>query len=94
VQSRKDWADKSDDAFWAYRTVLKTSIGTTLFRLVYRKPCHLPRELEHKAYWAIEHLNFDLKSTEETRLLQLNELDEIYLDAYESSRIYKERMKR
>jgi len=46
-------------------------------------------ELEHKAYWVIKHLNFDLKSVQDRRLLQLNELEKIRLDAYESSRIYK-----
>jgi len=50
--------------------------------------------LEHKAYWAIKHFNFDSKSAGEKRLLQLNELEEIRLDAYESLRLYKERMKR
>jgi len=69
----------------AYQTALKTPIG---------KPRHLPVELEHKAYWAIKHLNFDLKSAGTRRLFQLNELEEIHLDAYESSRIYKERIKR
>jgi len=48
----------------------------------------------YKVYWAIKHFNFDLKSAGERRLLQLNELEEICLDAYESSRIYKERTKR
>ena len=41
TQSRKDWVDKLDDALWAYRMAFKTPIGTTLFRLVYGKPCHL-----------------------------------------------------
>ena len=51
-------------------------------------------ELEHKAYRVIKYLNFNLKSVSKRRLLQLNELEEIRLDAYESSKNYKERMKR
>ena len=72
----------------------KTPINTTPFRLIYGKLCHTPIEFKHRAYWAIKFLNFDLKAAGEKRLLQLNELEEIRCDAYESSRIYKEKMKR
>ena len=93
-RSRKDWSMKLTDALWAYRTAYKTPIGMTPFKLVYGKSCHLPVELEHKAYWVIKLLNFDMKTAGEKRKLQLHELDELRLDSYENARIYKERTKR
>ncbi|XP_074290367.1 uncharacterized protein LOC141617091 [Silene latifolia] len=93
-RSRKDWSIKLNDALWAYRTAFKTPIGTSPFRLVYGKPCHLPVKMEHKPHWAIRLSNFDLKEAGEKRLLDLNELEELRLNAYESSRIYKEKTKK
>ncbi|GJU70156.1 reverse transcriptase domain-containing protein [Tanacetum coccineum] len=54
-ENRASWSDKLDDALWAFRTAYKTPIGCTPYKLVYGKACHLPIELEHKAYWALKH---------------------------------------
>nr|GEU81521.1 reverse transcriptase domain-containing protein [Tanacetum cinerariifolium] len=49
-ENRASWSDKLDDALWEFRTAYKTPIGCTPCKLVYGKACHLPVELEHKAY--------------------------------------------
>nr|GEY10760.1 reverse transcriptase domain-containing protein [Tanacetum cinerariifolium] len=57
------WSDKLDDALWAFRTAYKTLIECTPYKLVYGKAFHLPVELEHKAYWALKHANFQFKDS-------------------------------
>ncbi|GJV15419.1 reverse transcriptase domain-containing protein [Tanacetum coccineum] len=93
-ENRASWSDKLDDVLWAFRTAFKTPIGCTPYNLVYRKACHLPIELEHKAYWALKHANFDLKSAGDHQKVQLNELNELRDQAYENSLIYKRRQRR
>nr|GEV62017.1 reverse transcriptase domain-containing protein [Tanacetum cinerariifolium] len=48
-------------------------------------------ENQHKAYWALKHVNFDIKTTGDHRKLQLNELHD---QTYENSLIYKEKTKK
>ncbi|RDX81728.1 gag-pol, partial [Mucuna pruriens] len=66
---------QAKDALWAHRTVYGTPLGMSPYRIVFGKACHLPVEMEHRAYWALQ------------------ELDELRLEAYENSQIYKQKFK-
>ena len=95
VQSnRKDWSNRLEDALWVHRTAYKASIAMSPYRVVFGKPCHLLVEIEHRAYWDVKSCNFSLDQVGEERKLQLNELDEIRLEAYQKSMFYKEKTKR
>ncbi|RVW72124.1 hypothetical protein CK203_057956 [Vitis vinifera] len=66
----------------------------SLYRLVYGKACHLPVEFEYKAWWTIKKVNIDLTRAEMKRCLDLNEMEELRNDAYNNSKVAKQRMKR
>nr|GEU39607.1 DNA-directed DNA polymerase [Tanacetum cinerariifolium] len=92
-ENRASWSDKLDDALWAFCTAYKTPIGCTPYKLVYGKACHLPIELEHKAYWVLKQANFDLAVAGDHLKVQLNELNELRDHAYENSLIYKKKQR-
>ena len=64
------------------------------YKMIYGKACHLPLELEHKAYWAIKELNYDFKLAGEKRLFDISSLDEWRTQAYENAKLFKEKVKR
>ena len=92
--NRKDWSLKLLDSLWACRTAYKTILGMPPYRLVYGKACHLPVEIEYKAWWAAKKLNLDMGRAGLKRLLDINKLEELRNDAYFNSRITKDKLKK
>ncbi|RDX79744.1 hypothetical protein CR513_39803, partial [Mucuna pruriens] len=63
------------------------------YRIISSKACHLPVEIKHRAYWVVKQCNLAYDQAGKQRKLQLQELEELHLEAYENSQIYKKKVK-
>ncbi|XP_076911756.1 uncharacterized protein LOC143572381 [Bidens hawaiensis] len=69
-------------------------IGTTHYRLVYGKDCHLPVEIAQRSYWATKHVNMNYDDAGKARKLALCEIEELRDEAYDCASGYKSKMKK
>ena len=90
--SRKEWSKKLGDALWAYRTAYKNPMGMPPYNMVYGKACHLPLELEQQAFWEVRKLNAEPKLACKKCLLNFTSLDDWRSEAYESAKMFKEKV--
>ncbi|RDX86872.1 hypothetical protein CR513_31737, partial [Mucuna pruriens] len=87
--NRKNWNQLLEDSLWAHRMAYQTSLGISPYQIVFCKACHLLVEIKHRAYWAVKRCNLVFNQASKERKFKLQELEELRLESYENSKIYK-----
>ena len=75
------WADRLQEALWAYRTTWRNTTGFSPYDLVYGKSVVFPIEFKIRTLNIAMEVNLDVTEAQKSRLNQLNELDEKRLAA-------------
>eukprot|EP00253_Pinus_taeda_P028230 PITA_28230 len=91
---RKDWVEKLQEALWAYRTTWRSTRGHTPYELVYGKHVLLQIEFHIQTYKTTVQLDLDLSEAQKQRMGQLNELDEIIQEAFQTTSLVQQQISR
>ena len=94
VKTSRDWSKKLHFVLWAYQTSFHTSIGTTPYSLVYGMETVLLVEIEVGSLRIALEQQISEADWTQTRLDQLNLLDERRLRAPNHVRAYQRKMTR
>ena len=84
-QHHKDWVERLPEALWAYRITWRNVMGYNPYEIVYGKQVFLPIEFQIRTFRTTVQLGLDLSETQQQRLSQINELDEIRQDAVQQT---------
>lgn len=94
VKTYKDWHEMLPFALHGYHTTVRTSIGATLFSLVYGMESLLPIEVEIPSLRVLKDVELDEAEWVQTRLDQLNLIEENRMTTLCHGQLYQNRFKR
>ncbi|XP_058763854.1 uncharacterized protein LOC131637289 [Vicia villosa] len=94
VKTYKDWHEMLPFALHGYRTTMRTSTGATPYSLVYGMEAVLPIEVEIPSLRVLAEVELEEAEWVQTRLDQLNLIEEKRLTALCHGQLYQKRMKK
>jgi ribonuclease HI len=94
VKTYKDWHEMLPFALHGYRTTVRTSTGATPFSLVYGMEAVLPIEVEIPSLRVLMETKLEEAEWVQTRLDQLNLIEEKRLTALCHGQLYQKRLKK